>query len=165
MSQRLASPPVGAEADTRGAPCGPQHPGWGHSPDGDEAEVCKSQRGVESGTDKERFMVGSRFWSPPLRSKGHHAQSQLGFPSSPASPRASPLTWGISALGAAAGRWPTVVASGLPGLPSPGSRTAEAGGCRDRHLGGSGHTARTLHPHPAPSVRLASYLLTSCRNC
>lgn len=28
-----------------------------------------SQREPESGTDKERFIVGSRFWSPPLRSK------------------------------------------------------------------------------------------------
>lgn len=41
----------------------------GHSPDCDEAEVCKSQRGPESGTDKDRLIVGSRFWSPPLRNK------------------------------------------------------------------------------------------------
>lgn len=41
----------------------------GHTPDCDEAEVCMSQRGPESGTDKDRFMVGSRFWSPPLLSK------------------------------------------------------------------------------------------------
>lgn len=41
----------------------------GHSPDCDEAEVCKSQRGPESGTDKDRLIVGSRFWSPPLRTK------------------------------------------------------------------------------------------------
>lgn len=38
-----------------------------HSPDCGEAEVCKSQRGPESGTDKDRLIVGSRFWSPPLR--------------------------------------------------------------------------------------------------
>lgn len=43
MSQRLASPP-----------------------DCDEAEVCTSQRRPESGTDKDRLIVGSRFWSPPL---------------------------------------------------------------------------------------------------
>lgn len=28
-----------------------------------------SQREPESGTDKDRFIVGSRFWSPPLRNK------------------------------------------------------------------------------------------------
>ena len=41
----------------------------GHRPDCDEAEVCMSQRGPESGTDKDRFIVGSKFWSPPLRSE------------------------------------------------------------------------------------------------
>lgn len=41
----------------------------GHTPDCDEAEVCISQREPESGTDKDRFIVGSRFWSPLLRSK------------------------------------------------------------------------------------------------
>lgn len=40
-----------------------------HTPDCDEAEVCMSQREPESGTDRDRFIVGSRFWSPPLRSK------------------------------------------------------------------------------------------------
>lgn len=34
-------------------------------------------------------MVGSRFWSPPLRSKGHHTQSQLSFPCSSATPSIS----------------------------------------------------------------------------
>lgn len=47
----------------------------GHSPDCDEAEVCKSQRGPESGTDKDRLIVGSRFWSPPLRNKPNHLLS------------------------------------------------------------------------------------------
>lgn len=41
----------------------------GHTPDCGEAEVCMSQRGPESGTDKDRFIVGSKFWSPPLRRK------------------------------------------------------------------------------------------------
>lgn len=41
----------------------------GHTPDCDEAEVCMSQRGPESGADRDRFIVGSKFWSPPLGSK------------------------------------------------------------------------------------------------
>lgn len=41
----------------------------GHTPDCGEAEVCMSQREPESGTDKDRFIVGSKFWSPPLGRK------------------------------------------------------------------------------------------------
>lgn len=47
----------------------PQLSWAGYTPDCDEAEVCMSQRELESGTDKDRFIVGSRFWSPPLGSK------------------------------------------------------------------------------------------------
>lgn len=89
MSQRLASPPAGAKAAAEGS-SGPRPPThWGpsgverglpdlgqagraaagHTPDCGEAEVCMSQREPESGTDKDRFIVGSKFWSPPLGRK------------------------------------------------------------------------------------------------
>ena len=55
-----------------------------------------SQRGPESGTDKDRFMVGSRFWSPPLRSRARILRTGVPLGSAHLPPcRDWPRTWAV----------------------------------------------------------------------